>query len=152
VTLLINNAAAMMPQPLIGADTLDAARAEMEVNYFGTLALCRAFAPVLARNGGGAIVNMLSVTSWYTPAPYGSYAVSKAAELSMTNGVRAELAEQGTLVVAVHASTIAAAPKDGVLSRAEVAALALDAVEAGRVEVLADERSRQVKASLSNEL
>ena len=149
VTLLVNNAAAMMPVPLIGADSLEHARHEMEVNYFGTLELCRAFAPVLANNGGGAIVNMLSVTSWYTPAAYGSYAVSKAAALSMTNGIRAELEEQGTLVVAVHASVIVADATDGKVSRREVAHLALDAVEQGTTEVLADERSRAVKASLS---
>jgi NAD(P)-dependent dehydrogenase (short-subunit alcohol dehydrogenase family) len=151
VTLLVNNAAAMMPVPLIGADSLDNARHEMEVNYFGTLALCRAFAPVLARNGGGAIVNMLSVTSWYTPAAYGSCAVSKAAAWSMTNGIRAELAAQGTLVVAVHASVIVADATEGKVSRAEVAQLSLDAVEQDAPEVLADARSRAVKASLADE-
>jgi NAD(P)-dependent dehydrogenase (short-subunit alcohol dehydrogenase family) len=49
-----------------GAPNLDAARLEMETNYFGTLSMCRAFAPVLAASGGRAIVNMLSVTSFYT--------------------------------------------------------------------------------------
>ena len=50
-------------QHVTGAPNLDGARLEMETNYFGTLSMCRAFAPVLAANGGGAIVNMLSVTS-----------------------------------------------------------------------------------------
>jgi NAD(P)-dependent dehydrogenase (short-subunit alcohol dehydrogenase family) len=47
-----------------GAPDIEAARTEMETNYFGTLSMCRAFAPVLAANGGGAIVNTLSVTSF----------------------------------------------------------------------------------------
>ena len=126
-------------------------RAEMEVNYFGTLSMCRAFAPVLAANGGGAIVNMLSVTSFYTNLIDASYGASKAAEWSLTNGVRLELHRQGTLVVAVHASFIDTdmaaltnAPKD---SPESVARQALDAVEAGQVEVLADERTRTIKHS-----
>ena len=75
----------------IGAPNLDAARLEMETNYFGTLSMCRAFAPVLAANGGGAIVNMLSVTSFYTNPFDASYGASKAAAWSLTNGVRLEL-------------------------------------------------------------
>ena len=78
----------------------------METNYFGTLRMCRAFAPVLAAAGGGAIVNMLSVTSFFTNPFNASYGASKAAEWSLTNGVRLELHHQGTLVVAVHAGFI----------------------------------------------
>lgn len=63
VNLLINNAGVLAFAPLIGASTLDPARAEMETNYFGMLAMCRAFAPVLKRNGGGALVNVLSTSS-----------------------------------------------------------------------------------------
>ena len=82
------------------------ARAEIETNYLGTLAMCRAFAPILAANGGGAIVNMLSVASFFTNPANGSYSASKAAEWSLTNGVRIELARQGTQVVGVHAGFI----------------------------------------------
>jgi NAD(P)-dependent dehydrogenase (short-subunit alcohol dehydrogenase family) len=64
VSLLVNNAGVMKASTFIDAPNLDAARLEMETNYFGTLSMCRAFAPVLAANGGGAIVNMLSVTSF----------------------------------------------------------------------------------------
>jgi NAD(P)-dependent dehydrogenase (short-subunit alcohol dehydrogenase family) len=127
----------------------------MEVNYFGTLSMCRAFAPVLAANGGGAIVNMLSVTSFYTNLIDASYGASKAAAWSMTNGVRLELHHQGTLVVAVHAgfidtdmAALANAPK---ISPESVARQVFDAVEAGQIEVLADERTRTVKASLSRD-
>ncbi|MCB5906306.1 SDR family NAD(P)-dependent oxidoreductase [Streptomyces pinistramenti] len=105
VDLLINNAAAMSASPLIGMDAGDGARSEMEVNYFGTPAMCRAFAPVLARNGG-AQVNMLSVVSWFTDPASGSYSASQAAAWAPTNGVRVELRGQGTLVVGVHAGLI----------------------------------------------
>jgi NAD(P)-dependent dehydrogenase (short-subunit alcohol dehydrogenase family) len=151
VTVLVNNAGVMKASPFIGAPNLDAARLEMETNYFGTLSMCRAFAPVLAA-GGGAIVNMLSVSSFYT-APFDpSYSASKAAELSLTNGIRMELSQQGTLVVAVHASFIDTDMAAGIdapkISPESVARQAFDAVEAGQIEVLADERSRFVKAAL----
>ena len=151
VTLLVNNAGVMKASPFIAAPSLDAARLEMEVNYFGTLSICRAFAPVLAA-GGGAIVNMLSVTSFYTSPLDPSYSASKAAELSLTNGIRMELSRQGTLVVAVHASFIDTDMAAGIdvpkISPQSVARQTFDAVEAGEIEVLADERSRFVKASL----
>jgi NAD(P)-dependent dehydrogenase (short-subunit alcohol dehydrogenase family) len=155
VTLLVNNAGVMKASTFIGAPGLDAARLEMETNYFGTLSMCRAFAPVLAANGGGAIVNMLSVTSFYTNPFNSSYGASKAAAWSLTNGVRLELHHQGTLVVAVHAgfidtdmAALVDAPKD---SPESVAEQVFDAVEAGQVEVLADERTRTIKAQLSRD-
>ena len=92
----MNNAGVLKYSGFINAQNLDAARTEMETNYFGTLSMCRAFAPVLAANGGGAIVNMLSVTSFYTNLIDASYGASKAAEWSLTNGVRLELHHQGT--------------------------------------------------------
>src|SRR5580698_7323602 len=106
VSLLVNNAGILKYSTFIGAPGLDAARAEMETNYLGTLAMCRAFAPVLAANGGGAIVNMMSVVSFFTNPDNGSYGASKAAEWGLTNGARIELAGQGTLVVGVHAGFI----------------------------------------------
>ena len=155
VSLLVNNAGVMKASTFIDAPGLDAARLEMETNYFGTLSMCRAFAPVLAANGGGAIVNMLSVSSFYTNPFDASYGASKAAAWSLTNGVRLELHHQGTLVIAVHASFIdtdmaalADVPKD---SPESVAQQVFDAVEANQIEVLADERSRTVKASLSRD-
>jgi NAD(P)-dependent dehydrogenase (short-subunit alcohol dehydrogenase family) len=155
VDLLINNAGVMTLSPLIGAADLAGARLEMQTNYFATLDMCRAFAPVLAANGGGALVNMLSIVSWFTNPLNGTYGASKAAEWAMTNGIRIELARQGTLVVGVHAGFIDTdmtaridAPK---ISPADVARQVLDAVEAGQVEVLADDRTRQVKAALSRD-
>jgi NAD(P)-dependent dehydrogenase (short-subunit alcohol dehydrogenase family) len=152
ISLLVNNAGVMKASTFIGAPDLDAARLEMDINYFGTLSMCRAFAPVLAANGGGAIVNMLSVVSFFTNPFNGSYGASKAAEWSLTNGIRIELHHQGTLVVAVHAGFIETemaagfdAPK---ISPESVASQVFDAVEAGQTEVLADERTRSTKASL----
>jgi NAD(P)-dependent dehydrogenase (short-subunit alcohol dehydrogenase family) len=128
----------------------------METNYFGTLAVCRAFTPVLGANGGGALVNMLSVASFMSFPQIGSYSASKAAAWSLTNGVRLELAAQGTLVVGVHAGFIdtdmAARIDQPKISPIEVARQTFDAVEAGQLEVLADGQSRDVKAALSAEL
>jgi NAD(P)-dependent dehydrogenase (short-subunit alcohol dehydrogenase family) len=155
VEILVNNAGVMAASTFLGARSTDAARREMETNYFGTLDMCRAFAPVLGANGGGAIVNMLSVASFYTSPLVASYGASKAAAWSLTNGIRVELAHQGTLVVAVHASFIDTDMAAGLdvpkISPESVAQQAFDAVEGGQVEVLADERSRFVKASLSRD-
>src|SRR5580698_10968283 len=156
VSLLVNNAGILKYSTFIGAPGLDAARAEMETNYFGTLGMCRAFAPVLAANGGGAIVNMLSVSSFCTNPFNASYGASKAAGWSLTNGIRLELHHQGTLVVAVYASFIdtdmaALAVNVTKDSPGSVARQVFDAVEAGQIEVFADERSRTVKAELSRD-
>jgi NAD(P)-dependent dehydrogenase (short-subunit alcohol dehydrogenase family) len=156
VTLLINNAAYATQSSLIASPSLDEARREMETNYFGTLAMCRAFAPVLGRNGGGALVNMLSIVSFFNVPAMGSFCPTKAALWSLTNGVRIELRRQGTLVVAAHSGFIDTRLAEGfdVPKHAprDVAAQILDAVESGREEVLVDERTRAIKASLPNDL
>jgi NAD(P)-dependent dehydrogenase (short-subunit alcohol dehydrogenase family) len=155
VTLLVNNAGVARFTPLIGAPSMDAARDEIAVNYLGTLAMCRAFAPVLAANGGGAIVNVLSVVSWITVPISGSYCVSKAAELAMTNGIRVELGAQGTLVVGVHAGYIDTDMTANLaikkITPEDVASATLAALERGETEVLADDRSRDVKNRLRND-
>lgn len=106
VNLLINNAGIGLLKGFISATDLSSARSEMEVNYFGTLAMCRAFAPVLRANGGGAIVNMLSILGKVNFPMNASYSASKAAGILMTQGIRAELAAQGTLVVGVMPGTV----------------------------------------------
>lgn len=106
ITLLINNAGVGYDAGLIAAPDLSNARKEMETNYFGTLMMCRAFAPALKINGGGAIINTLSSLALSNLPFRGSYSASKAAALSMTQGIRAELAGQGTLVVAVLPGTV----------------------------------------------
>jgi NAD(P)-dependent dehydrogenase (short-subunit alcohol dehydrogenase family) len=156
VSVLINNAGAMLRTPLLAAPDLSAARSEMETNYFGTLAMCRAFAPVLAHNGGGAVVNVLSVVSWLASPFNGSYAASKSAEWALTNAIRVELRAAGTLVVAVHAGWIdtdmAANVPETKISTGGVAGQTLDALERGDEEVLTDDKTREVKASLPTDL
>lgn len=101
VQILVNNAGILLGQPLVGAADPLAAEREMRTNFFGTLHMVRAFAPVLAANGGGAIVNLLSILSRVSMPHIGSYCASKAALYSLTQGIRGELSRQGTLVVGV---------------------------------------------------
>src|SRR6202050_4626797 len=99
VGILINNAGVARFIPALGAPTMDDARLEIETNYLGTLAMCRAFAPVLKRNGGGVLVNMLSVVSFFNAPMQGSYCASKAAEWSLTKAVRFELCSKASRAV-----------------------------------------------------
>ncbi|MFB9680196.1 SDR family oxidoreductase [Streptosporangium vulgare] len=155
VTLLINNAGSSTRAGLPDGD-LDDFRLEMETHYFGTLAMSRAFAPVLARNGGGAVLNVLSVLSWIALPSSAAYSAAKSAAWALTNALRLQLAEQKTLVTALHVGymeTDMAAHVDGPKSDpAAVARAALDGVEAGRYEVLADAISTRVRAALSGDL
>ena len=157
VDILINNAGIMRFAPLLAAPDMADAHAEMETNYFGTLRMCRAFAPVLARNGGGALVNVLSIVSWFANPQNSSYCASKSAAWSLTNAARIELRRQGTLVTGVFAGVIdtemgaafTGLPK---VSPQSVVDQALDGIEAGAEEVLCDERTRSVKAALPHDL
>lgn len=138
VTLLVNNAGVNRNQRFLATSEPQAARLEMETNYFGTLAMCRAFAPVLARQGGGAIANVLSNAAKVSIPAMGSLCASKAAALRLTECVRAELAGQGTLVVAFLPGAVDTAMTRGLdipKARPEQAAAALlDAIEQGREE------------------
>ena len=152
VALLINNAGIAAFEGLIAADGIEAARNEMEINYFGVLNVTRAFAPVLARNGGGAIVNMSSIAAYVNFPVLGSYSASKAAVHSLTQGVRAELAAQGTLVVGVYPGPVdtemaANFPADKA-TPASVAQRILAAVEAGEEDVHPDPASEETYAGL----
>lgn len=154
VNLLINNAGISLWSGFLTPNAVEEARSEMETNYFGPLLLSRAFAPVLAKNGGGAIVNLLSILSWISVPSAGGYSASKSAAWSLTNWLRTGLREQGTQVVGVHAGPIDTdMAKDLTLPKitaVEVVRQTLSAIEAGRDEVLADEITRHVKAGLSD--
>jgi NAD(P)-dependent dehydrogenase (short-subunit alcohol dehydrogenase family) len=156
VTLVINNAGIYHTTSAVGPDVEAALRADLETNTFGLLAVSRAFAPVLAANGGGGLVNVLSVASWRTRPGFAAYAASKAAAWSLTNSLRLDLRRQGTQVVAVHAgfldTDMAAAITAPKTAPEEVVAQVLDALREGREEVLVDEVSRRVKASLSADI
>jgi NAD(P)-dependent dehydrogenase (short-subunit alcohol dehydrogenase family) len=152
VSLLVNNAGITTGANLVTGD-LAGIRREMDTHFYGTLGVVRAFAPVLARNGGGGIVNVLSALSWFSIDGANAYAAAKAAAWSLTNGVRLELAGQGTQVTGVvlgAADTDMMAGYTGPMSDpADVVRAALDGVQAGDWEVLVDDWSRQVKASLA---
>ncbi|WP_405010936.1 SDR family oxidoreductase [Kitasatospora sp. NBC_01539] len=153
VTLLINNAGAA-----VGASFLEApveeVRREFETNFYGPLLTTRAFVPVIERNGGGHVLTVHSVLSWLATA--GSYSASKAALWAQTNALRLELLPRGIAVTGLHVGyvdTDMTARVDGPKSDpADVAARALDGIEAGAHEVLADEVTRRVKAGLAGDL
>jgi NAD(P)-dependent dehydrogenase (short-subunit alcohol dehydrogenase family) len=153
VDIVINNAGILGNVGDLLEGDLDVARQVMEANFFGTWAVSRAFAPILARSGGGALVNMLSVASWNGSDVTPVYAASKAAQWSLTDAFRKGLRKQGTLVVGVHVGPVdtdgSAWMNTPKVDAAEVAERALRALEAGQTEVLVDELARTVKASLS---
>lgn len=137
--ILVNNAGIFLGQSLIGATNPDAAEQEMRVNYLGTLQMARAFAPILRRNGGGAIVNVASILGRVPIPRAGSYAASKAAVVSLTQAIRGELLQQGTLVIGVMPAYVdtdmaakVSAPK---LSPRALAEAIVEAIRAGTEDV-----------------
>lgn len=153
-TLLINNAGIATGADLVAGD-LELARREMDTHFWGTASMLRAFAPALGANGGGAVVNVLSALSWFSIPGSGAYHAAKAAEWALTNSARVELAAQGTLVTGVHlgaADTDITRGYDGPkISPSEVAEAVLAGVEAGSTEVIVDDWSRLVKATLADD-
>ncbi|ALC19823.1 SDR family oxidoreductase [Streptomyces pristinaespiralis] len=152
-TLLVNNAGISTGTRLLAGD-LDAVRLEMETNFFGPLAVTRTFAPVIEGNGGGAVLNVLSVLSWLHPAGLGAYAAAKAAAWALTDAAREELAPRGIAVSALHVGYMdtdmaRVVPADQKADPAEVAAQALDGIEQGLPEILADDVTRLVKQGLA---
>lgn len=152
VTLLINNAGYAAFEGALSASDTDNARREMDVNYFGTLALTRAFAPVIAKANGGALINMLSMLSLVSLPLAATYSASKAAALSLTRSVRAELGAQGTQVVGVLAvqteTEMGAKLPEPRMTPQEVVTEALDAIEAGiNDEIVAGNQTRAIHAA-----
>ncbi|MGP4055143.1 SDR family oxidoreductase [Mycobacterium sp. 4D054] len=153
VTVVINNAGVSTSAGLLDGP-LDDIRLEMETHYFGTLAVIREFAPVIERNGGGSILNVLSVLSWLHPPTSGAYSAAKAAGWAMTDAVRQELAPRGVHVAALHVGymdtdMVSDIPAEQKTDPAVVAELALDGLFAGAPEILADDLTRAVRAQLS---
>jgi NAD(P)-dependent dehydrogenase (short-subunit alcohol dehydrogenase family) len=142
VNLLINNAGVMLKSPMLAEGSENALRREMEVNVYGVLAMVRAFAPILARNGGGAIVNTLSVVSWFVNPFNATYCASKHAALAVTDAVRIQLKAQGTHVVGVYAGFIdtdmAAKVNAPKTSPRQVAERTLEGLRTGQNHVVAD--------------
>ncbi|WKN47704.1 SDR family oxidoreductase [Nocardioides sp. Arc9.136] len=152
VQVLINNAGISTGTPLVAGDEAEIRR-EMDTNFYGPLRMTRAFAPVLGANGGGAILNVISALSWFTSPTAGAYAASKAAAWALTDSTRLELAAQGTHVVGVHMGLVDTDMAKGVqapkIAPSDLARAALDAIESGAQEVLADEWARLVKSGLN---
>jgi NAD(P)-dependent dehydrogenase (short-subunit alcohol dehydrogenase family) len=152
VQLLVNNAGISTGTSLLTGDEASIRR-EMETNFFGPLLMTRAFAPVLAANGGGAVLDVVSAMSWFAVPGAGAYSASKAAAWVLAESTRLELAAQGTHVVAVHMGLVDTdmargldAPK---ITPSALVDAALDAVESGAQEVLADDWARFVKSGLA---
>lgn len=154
VTLLVNNAGIVTGAPLVTGDITEVRR-EMDTHFWGTLDVIREFSPVLAASGGGAIVNVLSALSWFAGPGTGAYSAAKAAEWNLTNGVRLELADQGTLVQGAFlgaADTDIMAGYDGPkIDPREVPRRSLDGLSEGSIEVIVDDWSAMVKASLAED-
>ena len=153
INLLINNAGIIRGQAFLSENVIQAARDELETNFFGPLALSQALAPTLEKNGGGAIVNVLSVLSWVSMPAAATYGASKSAAWALSNGLRVELHNQGTQVLALHVGYMDTDMAKGVnapkAKPEDVVRQVLEALEAGKTEVLADEFSVQIKQGLS---
>ena len=152
VSILVNNAGSSTRSSLLTGD-LSAIHLEMDTHYFGTLAVTRAFAPQLYEREHGAVLNILSVLSWVAFPRTGAYCAAKSAAWSLTNALRQELAPSGILVSALHVGYMdtemaksVEAPKS---DPADIARIAIDGIEAGRAEIIADDTSRAVQAGLS---
>lgn len=153
VTLVINNAGIAATGGFLAEGAEEAARRQMETNYFGMLRVSRAFAPVLAANGGGGLLNVLSIASWISSPILATYGATKSAAWSLTNALRHELRGQGTQVLGMHMGFVDTdltkgldAPK---LDAATVVQRTFDALEAGAEEILADEITKQVRQGLA---
>ncbi len=155
VTLLINNAGIAQFGDLLAPESEARLREQLETNVLGVHRMSRAFAPVLAANGGGAMLNVASVASWITAPALAGYAVTKSATWSLSNGLRNALRGQQTQVLTLHMAFVDTDMAQGVQmpksSPQDIVARAFDALEAGAEEVLVDEMTQQVKRGLSAE-
>ena len=155
VSILINNAGLFLNRRLIAADDTAAAREEMEVNYFGMLHMCRAFAPALARNGGGAIANVLSSGGIVAVPGMGGYSPSKFAARAATTCIRAELAGQGTQVSALIVGSVDTRMAAHVAGRkekpADIAKAGITAIIRNIDEMDTDAMAIEVRANLQRD-
>lgn len=154
VTVLINNAGIALGGSLLSPASLETARAEWETHVWGPMALSQAFAPTLATSGGGAILNILSVLSWISMPGIATYSAAKAAEWSLTNGLRHELSGQGTQVSGLHVAFIdtdLSSSFDGPKTSADdVASAAIAGLQNGDAEIVVDPISKYVKSGLAD--
>jgi NAD(P)-dependent dehydrogenase (short-subunit alcohol dehydrogenase family) len=155
-TVLVNNAGIVrLTSGTLDPSLVGVAREIFETNYYGTVLVSQAFAPVLARNGGGAVVNVLSDATWFSRPVLAAYSPTKSAAWSFTNALRVDLRPQKTRVLALHVSFMDTDMTRGYEAKKadprDVAAAALAGLEADEEEVLADDFTRAVKRSLGDE-
>jgi NAD(P)-dependent dehydrogenase (short-subunit alcohol dehydrogenase family) len=152
VSILVNNAGLFVNQTLMKAPDMNSARSEMEVNYFGPLAMCRAFAATLGKHPESAIANVLSAGGLVAVPGMGGYSPSKFAGRALSTCVRAELADQHTSVSALFVGSVdtrMASHVAGTKERPEtIAAAGLAAIERGADEVDTDRMAIEVRAAL----
>ncbi|MDY0132596.1 MAG: SDR family oxidoreductase [Desulforegulaceae bacterium] len=155
VDILINNAGINRLMWLTGPSGMEAARNEMEVNFFGTLAVSQAFAPILASRGGGAMVIVSSIIGIISMPANSTYCCSKAAAHSMTQGLRGELSAQGTLVAGVYPGPVETPMTDGQeMPKAkpeQVADAILTGLENGQEDIFPDPMSQDVYAQFTKD-
>ena len=148
VSVVVNNAGILAAAPVLNNDTSQLRR-ELEVNLFGPLAVTSAFADRVAERSG-VVVNVASVLSWL--ALGGSYSVSKAALWSATDSMRLELAREASRSSAstwAYVDTDMTAGVDAPKTApADVVRQVLDGIEAGALEVMADDMTRDVRGGL----
>jgi NAD(P)-dependent dehydrogenase (short-subunit alcohol dehydrogenase family) len=153
VTLLVNNAGSATGAQILDSGDTDKIRTELETHFLGTLSVVRAFAPQIAAQGGGSILNILSVLSWVTFPQVAAYAAAKSAEWSLTNALRVQLAPDGIRVSGLYVgymdTDMAAAVTGPKQDPAKIARIAVDGIEDGRYEIVADDTSARVLAGLS---
>ena len=153
VTLVINNAGIAQPGGFLAHDSEAVTRRIFETNVFGMLNISKAFASVLKANGGGALLNVLSVASWVNDGGLAAYSASKSAAWSLTNALRHELASQHTQVLGLHMAYVDTDLTRGFdmpkTSPEDIVQRALDGLEAGADEVLADALTQQVHQALT---
>ncbi len=152
VTLLINNAGSSTGASLLD-DDVEKIHLEFDTHFFGTLSMVRTFAPILEKNGGGSILNVLSALSWFSSGTVGAYSAAKAAEWALTNDLRLNLYPHNIRVAGLHVgfmdtdmTTTLEVPK---VNPADIAKLAIDGIESGSFEIIADDDSRKIQGALA---
>jgi short-subunit dehydrogenase len=154
VTLLINNAGINHNTAFLLAPDLAIAREEFECNYLAPLRVVRAFAPALIANKG-AVLNMLTILARVNLPLMGSYCASKAAALSLTQGLRAELGAKGVRVAAALPGAVDTRMTAGLpipkMSPADAAAEILDGFEKGEEEIYVGDMARGLAAGLASD-
>jgi NAD(P)-dependent dehydrogenase (short-subunit alcohol dehydrogenase family) len=155
-SILVNNAGiGRITNSTLEQEMIESARELFETNFYGVIRMCQAFAPALAQNGGGAIINVLSNATWLSVPQLAAYAAIKSAAWSFTNALRVELRKSQTRVLGLHVGFMDTDMTRGLdlpkVSPTDVSVQTFDALEANAEEVLADEGTRAIKLSLANE-